>query len=97
MSKGVRRRGAGRVIAPLLTVVVLVGVWEAAVRLTGVPKFVLPAPSQVARTAVEVAPLLGPHVLTTLTEAVAGLVLGTVAGLVLSILVTPSRVTGDAV
>jgi ABC-type nitrate/sulfonate/bicarbonate transport system permease component len=97
VSKGVRRRGAGRVIAPLLTVVVLVGVWEAAVRLTGVPKFVLPAPSQVARTAVEVAPLLGPHVLTTLTEAVAGLVLGTVAGLVLSILVTASRVTGDAV
>lgn len=95
--EGVRRRGAGRVIAPILTVVVLLVVWEAAVRLTGVPEFVLPAPSQVARTAVEVAPLLGPHVLTTLTEAVAGLVLGTVAGLVLSILVTASRVTGDAV
>jgi ABC-type nitrate/sulfonate/bicarbonate transport system permease component len=95
--QGVRRRGVWRVGAPILTVVVLLTVWEVGVRLTGVPEFVLPAPSQVARTAVEVAPLLGPHVLTTLTEAVAGLVLGTVAGLVLSILVTASRVTGDAV
>lgn len=86
-----------RVAAPLLTVAVLLGGWEAWVRLAGVPEFVLPAPSRVARTAIEVAPVLGPHVVTTLTEAVAGLVLGTVAGLVLSVLVTASRVTGDAV
>ncbi|MFJ3402661.1 ABC transporter permease [Promicromonospora sp. NPDC090134] len=90
-------RRAGRVLAPLLTVAALLAVWEAWVRLAGVPEFVLPAPSQVARTAVEVAPLLGPHVVTTLTEAAAGLALGAVAGLLLSIVVTASRVTGDAV
>jgi ABC-type nitrate/sulfonate/bicarbonate transport system permease component len=93
----VGRRTAWRVVAPLLTVVVLLAVWETWVRLAGVPEFVLPAPSHVVGTAVEVAPLLGPHVATTLTEAVAGLVLGTVAGLLLSILITASRVTGDAV
>ncbi|WP_285100471.1 ABC transporter permease [Promicromonospora sp. MEB111] len=93
----VGRRRAGRVVAPLLTVVLLLAVWEGWVRLAAVPEFVLPAPSQVARTAVEVAPLLGPHVATTLTEAAAGLALGAVAGLLLGIVVTASRVTGDAV
>ncbi|GMA34619.1 hypothetical protein [Demequina litorisediminis] len=38
------------------TVVVLLAVWEAAVRFGGLPPFILPAPSAVAAAAVEQAP-----------------------------------------
>ena len=55
-------RGTRRVVAPLVAAVVLVGAWEVGVRASGLPPFVLPAPSQVAATGVRVAPLLGRHI-----------------------------------
>lgn len=60
--------------------VVLVVVWEAVVRAANVPTFVLPAPSAVVSAAVGLAPVLGEHVSTTLTEALLGLLLGVAAG-----------------
>lgn len=76
---------AARTWPPVLLSVVLVAGWELAVRAGAVPPFVLPAPSQVVRTAVEIGPLLGGHVTTTLTEAALGLACGVVAGLVIAL------------
>lgn len=77
------------------TVAVLIAAWEAAVRIGDLPPFVLPAPSQVVDTAVDVAPLLGPHVLTTATEAVLGLALGAVVGWLLAVLTATVPTTGQ--
>jgi ABC-type nitrate/sulfonate/bicarbonate transport system permease component len=88
-------RGTRRVLAPLATAAVLVGAWEVGVRASDLPAFVLPAPSQVAATAVDVAPLLGPHIVTTLQEAVLGLVLGAVVGMALAIVIAASPVVAD--
>lgn len=57
------------------------------VRLSGVAPFILPSPAQVGRVALDSAGVLGPHLLTTLTEAGLGLLFGAVAGFVLAILV----------
>ncbi len=77
------------------TVAVLIVAWEAAVRIGDLPPFVLPAPSQVASTAIERAPLLGPHVLTTATEAVLGLALGATVGWLLAVLTATIPTTGQ--
>ena len=76
------------------TVVVLLAVWEVAVRVGDIPPFVLPAPSQVATTAIDRASLLGAHVATTATEAVLGLVFGAVMGWLLAVLTATVPTTG---
>ncbi|GIG54148.1 ABC transporter permease [Demequina activiva] len=78
-----------------VTVAVLIAAWEAAVRMGDLPPFVLPAPSHVAATAVGSAPLLGPHVLTTATEAVLGLALGATVGWLLAVLTATIPTTGQ--
>lgn len=65
---------------PVSLAVVLVAAWEVVVRAASVPAFVLPAPSTVVSAAAELAPVLGGHVSTTLTEALLGLLLGVAAG-----------------
>lgn len=77
-----------------VTVVVLLAVWEVAVRVGDIPPFVLPAPSQVAATAIDRADLLGHHVATTATEAVLGLVLGALMGWLLAVLAATVPTTG---
>lgn len=77
------------------TVVVLLAVWEAAVRFGGLPPFILPAPSAVAAAAVEQASQLGEHVATTLTEAVLGLAVGSLVGWLLAVLTATVPTTGQ--
>ena len=77
------------------TVAVLIVAWEVAVRVGDLPPFVLPAPSQVAITGIERAPLLGQHVLTTATEAVLGLALGATVGWLLAVLTATIPTTGQ--
>jgi ABC-type nitrate/sulfonate/bicarbonate transport system permease component len=74
---------------------VLLAGWEVGVRVSGLPAFVLPPPSEVARTAVDVAPMLGPDVVTTLTEASLGLLAGAVVGLVLAMLIGAFPLVSD--
>lgn len=91
------RLTARRVAAPALAVLVLLAVWEVGVRAAGLPPFVLPAPSQVLATGVADAPLLGPHVATTLLEAVLGLTLGAVVGVALAVVLSLSGAVRDTV
>lgn len=78
------RAGAIAPSAGLLAALVLA--WEAVVRALDVPSYVVPAPSQVVRAGLEVRGALPGHVATTLTEAVAGLVLAALAGVALAAL-----------
>jgi len=86
-----------RVVAPLVAAAVLVGAWEIGVRASGLPPFVLPAPSQVVGAGVRSAPLLVGHIATTMQEAVLGLVLGTVVGVVLAVVIAAFPVVADTV
>jgi ABC-type nitrate/sulfonate/bicarbonate transport system permease component len=61
--------------------------WQAAVRLTGTPRWLLPAPSDVLVAFVNDWPILAPNALVTLTEVLAGFALAVVAGICLGIAV----------
>ncbi|WP_062070631.1 ABC transporter permease [Demequina sediminicola] len=88
-------RGRARaIVIGSATVAVLLAIWEAAVRTAGLPEFVLPAPSHVASTAVETAPMLGEHVITTATEAVLGLACGVLVGWLMAVLIATIPTSG---
>lgn len=82
---------------PALLAAALLLVWERAARSGVLPAFVLPAPSDVATRAVEVAPTLVPHVATTLTEAGLGLLVGVAAGGLLAVATAASTWLSRAV
>jgi len=65
---------------PLLVVAGLLLLWQAVVWLTGVPAFLLPPPTAVARTLVSSAPLLLDQAQITLLEILLGLLGGIVIG-----------------
>lgn len=89
-------RPARRVLLPTTTALVLLLVWEAAVRVTGVAPFVLPAPSAVLGAAVRTADVLPAHLAATLTEAALGLVIGASAGTLLALAVVVVPRAGEA-
>ena len=81
---------ARRLLLPVVGVIALLTIWEIAVRVSGVAPYVLPAPTRVLDAAIRTAPLLGPHLVTTMTEAGLGLVLGAVAGVSLAVVIIAS-------
>ncbi len=64
----------------LVTVAVLLAVWQGVVAATGVPRFILPPPGRVATTLWSQWAVIGPHALTTLAEILLGLLLGAALG-----------------
>jgi ABC-type nitrate/sulfonate/bicarbonate transport system permease component len=98
VAAGGRSRGwVATAVPSILLAVALLGMWELAVRLTGVPSYILPAPSEVAAAAVRTAPLLGGHVRTTLIEATGGLLLGVGVGMGLAVLIAALPTAGRAI
>ena len=67
-------------IAPLLVVALLIGVWEVIVQAGVVNELLLPAPSQVAAALWEDRAILGPDLLVTTWEVVLGLLAALVVG-----------------
>lgn len=81
-------RRAGR---PLTITAGLILVWQIVVWLTGVPRFILPGPTEVAVTWVERAPQILGHAVTTVTEIMLGLVIGVGVGLSTALVLTAFR------
>jgi putative hydroxymethylpyrimidine transport system permease protein len=73
-------RHVSPVLRPLITLAGLVGAWWLLVWLSGIPAYLLPDPLSVAVALWHQRVLLAWSTLTTLTEIVLGLVIGTVAG-----------------
>lgn len=66
-------RHNGRTLGPALVLLATaVAVWELVCRTAGVPEWLLPAPSIIAASFDDTAPLLGPHIGATVTAAAAG-------------------------
>jgi len=73
-------------LAPLAALVVLIGLWEVAVRAFDIPPAQLPAPSLIAKTMADNAPQLLAATATTLREAVEALALAAFGGVALALL-----------
>jgi ABC-type nitrate/sulfonate/bicarbonate transport system permease component len=77
-------------LPPLLLTASLLAVWELGVRITETPRWLLPAPSDVALAFVVDWPILWPNALVTLSEVLAGFALALVSGVGLGIAVVRS-------
>jgi NitT/TauT family transport system permease protein len=88
-----RRQGNPlKIVLPLLVFAAAIAAWEAIVRIEGVPPYILPAPSLIAKTLVADWSLLSASLLTTLGTTFAGLVLAVLGGVVLAVLLSLSRI-----
>jgi putative hydroxymethylpyrimidine transport system permease protein len=81
------RAGALAVLAPVLLVVVLLGVWEAYVDAGATSSFVLPAPHAIAVAGWENAGLLAANLAPTAEEIVLGIALALALGFALGVLI----------
>lgn len=62
-------------LIPVCILTALVGLWEIGSRISGLPDFILPAPSRILQVSVVQAPQLLPHAGVTLAEILAGIAL----------------------
>ncbi|MCR5611851.1 MAG: ABC transporter permease [Clostridiales bacterium] len=86
--KRLKRNAALKRAAQLILLVVLLGAWEAAVRLDLADPFIVSSPARVVRTVASLYSSndLFPHILTTFLETVAGFVSGTAIGVLIAVL-----------
>ena len=73
-------------LLPALVGVAALGAWEAAIRLAGIPPYIVPAPSRIATALVHDWQILGPALAFTLEIAVLSLALAVVGGGALALL-----------
>jgi NitT/TauT family transport system permease protein len=96
-----RRRLARRAIitrtSPLIVIAAVVVVWELAVRLFGVPAYLLPPPSAIARRIVTDYELLAVNTWVTLGEVLAGYALAIVVSIPLAAILAQFRLVENAV
>ncbi len=74
-------------VSPLLLISAILVAWELAVRLTSAPLWLLPAPSDVARSLIEDRDILLPNTLVTFSEVLIGFACAIVAGVGLGVAV----------
>lgn len=75
-----------KIVYPVITLLVFVGLWETYVRITETPLYILPAPSKVLTTLFEEKDVLFSHGLITLQETFIGIIIAILLAFVLSIL-----------
>jgi putative hydroxymethylpyrimidine transport system permease protein len=78
-------------IRGLLALIGMVAAWEALVRLTGVPHFILPGPARVGAALFENWTFILDNALVTLLEIVLGMAVGLIAGLSCALALTASK------
>lgn len=77
--------------APWIYTIALFAIWEACVWIFKIPKFILPAPSQIAQATIEFWPAIWKNSVQTLFTTTAGFLLAVFGGLALGLLVGWSR------
>ena len=83
----VRTLRIDRWLPAAVLIVVLLVCWEIGVRAFGTPAYILPPPTAIWTAFGEVRDLLGGHIVTTATEALAGIVIGAGVGVALAVTV----------
>jgi NitT/TauT family transport system permease protein len=82
-----------RYVLSALGILAIIGYWELHVRLFNVPEFLIPAPSQVARSLVEEWPALQRNTGATLVESIGGFIAGNGVAILLAVLFVHSKPT----
>jgi NitT/TauT family transport system permease protein len=91
-----KRAAAGRALPAIGLAVVLLILWEAAIRLFGVSSFVLPAPSAIAVAIVQNGGALAAATLVTAEEVLLGFLLAGAIGVALALLIRRFQLLGRA-
>ncbi|EFI53137.1 binding-protein-dependent transport systems inner membrane component [Afipia sp. 1NLS2] len=85
-----------RVLLPVIVFAVLMGLWEATVRLREIPPYILPAPSLIVQTLVKDWGILFASLLTTLRATLEGFLAAVIGGVGLALLFNRARWVEDA-
>ncbi|MEM0921703.1 MAG: ABC transporter permease [Pseudomonadota bacterium] len=80
-----------RLVSPLITLALIVAVWQAVIWLTGVRRFILPDPWSVAEALWRHRASLAEHTVTTLTEIVLGILIAVTLGMLTALLLMASK------
>lgn len=92
-----RQERLSRWILPALLLVALGVGWEVAVRLTDTPKWMLPAPSDIARAFRDDRSMLLEHTWVTFIEVIVGFSMALVAGILAGVAIDSSRIIERAI
>ena len=84
-------------VAPLVFVALLLGVWELAVRALKVPPYLLPAPSEIIQALAANAPVLAASAWNTLKMALGALAVASVTATAVAVLIAPSPLVEKAI
>ena len=84
-----------RVLPPVVLVVLLLAVWQLAVVLGGIPAFLLPSPTAIVGQFGEYLPIIVASSLVTATNALLGLVIGSVLGVAAAVVAAFVRVLDE--
>jgi ABC-type nitrate/sulfonate/bicarbonate transport system permease component len=92
-----RLRNIENSIIPIVFSTVLLLIWQLSVDRGVVPRFVLPSPTDIGSTLIEIMPDIYNHILVTLTEAFAGFFISIILALVLAILMDSIKILKKAI
>ncbi|WP_242992298.1 ABC transporter permease [Faecalicatena contorta] len=81
-----RKGYAGEKVWPVLTIIIILGIWQTASSTGMVPRFMLPSPIDVAKAFITDFPLLMSNAKVTLLEAFIGLGMGVAVGFLMAVL-----------
>jgi NitT/TauT family transport system permease protein len=87
---------ARAIVLPIALALVVLIVWEIAVRVGNIPEVILPSPSAIARVMVDQHAILLKHAVPTTLESAAGFVIASLLGIGLAILITYSTLAREA-
>jgi NitT/TauT family transport system permease protein len=85
-----------RVVLPVVTAMLVIGCWEAIVRIKNISNALLPAPSAICLRLVDTLPFLLRQAIPTTLETIASFLISLVLGIGLAVLICKSRLVRDA-
>jgi NitT/TauT family transport system permease protein len=90
------RDRARTLVLPVVAAAIVIGCWEAVVRIKHIPNTLLPAPSAVAYRLTETLPFLLGQAVPTTIETIASFLISMVLGIFIAVLICKSRLIRDA-
>ncbi|MDF2596683.1 MAG: transporter permease [Clostridia bacterium] len=92
-----RLRNIENSIIPAVFFVVLLIIWQLSIDMGAISRIVLPSPTDIASTLIEILPDIQNHIFVTMTEAFAGFFLSILLALILAILMDSIKLLKKAI